>query len=626
MKLLQWHWNNLIMESQAIRLLIIITIVFTVYIWRSLKNKDSKAEELFGFDLRSLALFRIVVAFVILADLLNRFPDLNIFYNDTGLMPRSLAVNYIHIWSYSIHFISGRVEIQAILFLLAAIFAFLLLIGYRTKLMTFLSWFFLISLEHRDALALDGGDFELRLLLFWGMLLPLGACFSIDSLMNKSKEELPKRFFSMGSAAYCLQFAFIYWFSIILKLRNETWRDGTAVYYAITNVSLETYFSKLVFELPMDVLHFMTNSVIAFESLGPLLFFIPVFNGPIRTISVIGYVFMHICFGICIDLEIFHLVSSAAALHFLPSWFWEKIDLLLSNFFSNFLIKDKRVSTINLKSSLLSNVLATYFLFSVLAINLWSVDPKKYDFPRPFMYLISFLSIDQMWGMYTAPGGWSSGWPVSVGKLKDGSEIDIFRNGQSVKWDKPEIGSEMYKNRNWRRYILSVIADPTYQPNLPYYAGNLCREWNNTHKGDKELQEFDIYFMKWDPKPNHKFVRPEKSFVWKQYCFYSQRSVDEILNEVVKKSEGNAITAVIDLYSNASLFIYQQKYSEAEILYKKALELLGVEYGANDVRLTQILTAIEAIQRLQGRNEEANNTNTRIKNLVDESKSQEKTN
>jgi hypothetical protein len=44
----------------------------------------------FGLDLRSLALFRIGLALILLFDLYYRALDLRAFYTDWGLYPRSL--------------------------------------------------------------------------------------------------------------------------------------------------------------------------------------------------------------------------------------------------------------------------------------------------------------------------------------------------------------------------------------------------------------------------------------------------------------------------------------------------------------------------------------------------------
>lgn len=59
------------------------------------------------------------------------------------------------------------------------------ILGYYTKLNTFLVWLFTISLHNRNIFVLHGGDLYQRCILFFAMFLPLGACYSIDNILEK---------------------------------------------------------------------------------------------------------------------------------------------------------------------------------------------------------------------------------------------------------------------------------------------------------------------------------------------------------------------------------------------------------------------------------------------------------
>src|SRR5262245_35669357 len=109
----------------------------------------SKLEELFGADLRSLALMRISLAIVILFDLIRRLPDLVVFYTDAGLLPRtSVVTNYPDV--ISLHLLNGTAFVQGALFLIQGLCALSLLVGYRTRLVMIISWFFMASLHWRN--------------------------------------------------------------------------------------------------------------------------------------------------------------------------------------------------------------------------------------------------------------------------------------------------------------------------------------------------------------------------------------------------------------------------------------------------------------------------------------------
>ena len=62
----------------------------------------AKAVELFGAEPRSLAVFRIVLAFLALADLAGRATDLSAHYTDKGILPRAaLLEGVLSRWAFS---------------------------------------------------------------------------------------------------------------------------------------------------------------------------------------------------------------------------------------------------------------------------------------------------------------------------------------------------------------------------------------------------------------------------------------------------------------------------------------------------------------------------------------------
>ena len=113
---------------------------------------NNTLKTLFGIDLRSLALFRICLGLIILADLATRASDLTIFYTDVGALPRAaLMGSRYSAFLLSIHLINGTVLAQALLFLLHGACAIGLLLGWRTRAMTVLTWLLTVSVRHRWA-------------------------------------------------------------------------------------------------------------------------------------------------------------------------------------------------------------------------------------------------------------------------------------------------------------------------------------------------------------------------------------------------------------------------------------------------------------------------------------------
>ena len=82
----------------------------------------SRLDQVLGLDLRSLALFRISMAFVILYDLADRSRDMQAHYTDLGVLPVSTLVGLYGERVYaSVHVLaSGSVALMALVFVVHA--------------------------------------------------------------------------------------------------------------------------------------------------------------------------------------------------------------------------------------------------------------------------------------------------------------------------------------------------------------------------------------------------------------------------------------------------------------------------------------------------------------------------
>ena len=284
----------------------------------------STIKDVFGIDLRTLALFRVCLGLWLIVDLIIRAGHLTAHYTDFGVLPRAEAISYISPWRLSIHLINGSTAFQAILFILAGVFALCLVLGYRTRIATIVSWVLLLSLQNRNPILLNGGDNLALMLLFWGMFLPLGARFSIDEALNSRTEAVPNSFASVATMAILVQCMSVYFFSAFLKSGPEWMPDGTAVYYAL---HVDRFASPLAawfrqFDLPMRGL---TYFVWWLELIGPLLMFSPFFRVPLRLFLMFLFISMHVGFIFFLHIGLFSYISITSLLLFSPSWLWERI-------------------------------------------------------------------------------------------------------------------------------------------------------------------------------------------------------------------------------------------------------------------------------------------------------------
>ena len=278
--------------------------------------------EFFALDVRSLALMRLGLAVVLLLDWIDRLPDLRAHYSDEGIVPLQFLEGP-RVLPISIHLFNGSVWFQAALAGLALVFALLLLVGYRTPLSCLVSWFLLISVHARNPALMQGGDQLLRMLLFWGIFLPLGACYSLDSARGEGPPA-SRRVLSLASFAYIVQICLIYLFAAAWKWAPEWRSEGTAVYLALSVESFTTRFAYLLLEHP-EVLRYLTYMTLWVETLGPVLLFLP-FNVPWqRLLAVSLFVMFHLGLALSMELGNFPWACMVAWTALLPASFWDRL-------------------------------------------------------------------------------------------------------------------------------------------------------------------------------------------------------------------------------------------------------------------------------------------------------------
>ena len=285
----------------------------------------------FSIDLRSLALMRITMALLILLDLILRSRDMVVFYTDAGLLPRSKWLELNHKWHLSLHAASGDLWWQILLFVLAAVFAIGLLLGYRTRIMNVLSWIMLASLLNRNEMVLQGGDLLLVIMCFWGIFLPLGARWSIDSALqpqrrnnpneHRFESHKPQLYFSMATIAVIFQVLYLYFFTALLKT-GDPWRfPFEAAFYTLEIQHFATpignWFKQLTPLLPIGAAF-----VIGVEFIAPVLVLLPFGWAVLRIIGLLLLASLHVAFLLLLHIGLFPFVDFMSLTVLIPSAVW----------------------------------------------------------------------------------------------------------------------------------------------------------------------------------------------------------------------------------------------------------------------------------------------------------------
>jgi hypothetical protein len=276
---------------------------------------------LFAVDLRSLALLRIGLGVSVLADVITRAFDLVGLYTDRGVLPRDLlhAMDGRGVYLSAHYWASAHPGWQGALFAFTAGCAIALLVGWRTRWMTLLCWYLVASLQVRQPLVYIGGDSILRLLLFWGLFLPLSARFSVDAAQGRVRPR-PDSFVSGGTVALLLQVCVIYWATGIRKT-GDLWWNGQAIFYALHAEAWVTPLGVWLRE-QRSVIEPMTYGVLGFELLGPFLAFVPVYTGAFRLLTIGMFWAFHLGLAATMNIGLFPLFSMVAWLPFLPAQAW----------------------------------------------------------------------------------------------------------------------------------------------------------------------------------------------------------------------------------------------------------------------------------------------------------------
>jgi hypothetical protein len=525
--------------------------------WRGLAGLErTKVGEIFGADPRSLAVFRIAMALIVIMDLLARWSSIRVHYTAEGVMPRSLLVESFVRWRWSLNLVNDTYAFQAGLFLVAIAAAVAMMAGYRTRLMTIAVWVLVVSLQARNPWVLSGADSLLRVLLFWSMFLPLGAAWSLDARRQPREHRAPKVYLSFATVGVFLQIAFMYWFTAALKSSPEWRSDGTALYYALGAEHITRPFGEYLYQFP-ELLRVLTHGSLAIEVVAPILLFSPVWTGPLRTAGIAAIASLHLGIYLTMDVGIFPWTSALCMACFLPAWFWDTLLPAIGRRLPRGLgsladpVRSVMASAGNDLAALRGRVLHAMTPLAGAGLigqpSAWpgasQVHPAATDtrrervttarsglHPLPnlflagcivFIFLWNLTSVTsyrlqsetlpfaygsglyQKWNMFAPSPSKATVWIVVRGVLADGREVDLLTpiaHGDltrvpELSWQQPDdIVGDYYGNKYWRKYF-TAIADKERTDERRAFAAYACRTWNGHYGGDVRLVAVQVYRM-----------------------------------------------------------------------------------------------------------------------------------
>ena len=464
-----------------------------------IQNILPRLKQSYSLDVRALALMRIAVGFVLLTDICIRSLSIKAFFTDEGVLPIEVLKQYN--WSpnyFSLHAISGDLWWQILLFTINAVCIALLIIGYRTRLFTFICWVFLTSLQNRNPFILQGGDDMLRLLLFWAVFLPWGERYTIQK-----KSSYATNYFGWANIGYLLLPASVFFFSALLKTSPE-WRiDGTALYYALSLDQIRMPGGTLLYQFP-SIMKALTYVVFYIELLAPILLILPFVPTKVRLIGIISYLCLFIGIASTVYVGLFYIIGITSLIGLLPS---SLMDWFETNFYKNKTEYDGSVEDTNRTYIVaLIYTLKNYFIILVISfclmMNLGSVKKFPYALDPAIVHYGKALRLEQNWGMFAPFILKDDGWFVYSALNFQYKYIDIKNDRDTVIYTKPKYPVCEFESDRWRKFQENyTFNNNNYM--RPFYCKYLLKKWNKEHP-DKRILDLTIFFMKETSLPDYK--------------------------------------------------------------------------------------------------------------------------
>lgn len=533
----------------------------------------TKVQELASIDLRSLALFRMALGLLVAVDAFRRGLDLNYFYTDAGVLPRAVAIDELGFSAFfwSLYYVNGQAWWAGGLLLLTLLCGFSLMLGYRTRLATVLTWVLVLSVQNRNPLVLGDGDTLVRLLLFWSIFLPLGAKWSLDQFHRPAKlqEESAStpqlmQVCSLASLALLLQVIYVYFFSALLKQSPDWIPDGSALLVAFSHPFYATSLGQSLVAYP-EFLKGLTYLVYYSELILPWLVFLPFFNGPIRTFVVVYFLGFHLL-GVGLTLHVGLIIWAAAVawLVFLPAWFWEScvpalgktpvisylvqlIESLSENVAQLALGTDRAIRTVDNYearplterfppglATILDSVTGCLVLLALVYVTLWNCRTVEYMhnrmnrdqpdatlvqtiLPSHYNAIGDLLRIGQYWNNLAPRPDRKGGYFIIKGETFLGDPIYPFRRVASNLPEGPESSAAGFPNELWRHYF-ERFRQRSAEAQRRAFGRYLTKTYNGRRPLDEAMKSFTIQYVETFTGPNGQQHVSTKT-LWQHRCY-----------------------------------------------------------------------------------------------------------
>ncbi|APX97589.1 HTTM domain-containing protein [Natronorubrum daqingense] len=485
-------------------------------------------------DTRSLAVFRIFVGVLIVADLLARSRNFSRFYTDDGVVPQALAQELSADGAFSFYHLTSDPTVIAGLFVLQGLIALQLIVGYKTRIATILSFLFVISLDHHNPFVLSYADTLFRLLLFWAIFLPLGERWSVDAV--HADRERRAHVANAATVLILAQMVYMYLTNGLIKSQSEVWTSGDAAPLVLGIDEMTFFLGNTIRQGPI-LLELGGRVWFTILLLSWLLIVLPArARYPLVALFAIG----HLSFALTVRIGAFPYVPLAGLVLFLQGAFWTDLNRLggyvnvdssrvagsvtrlsaLAATVPDYRLTSERIRRARrLTYSLALGIVVVSLLFVavVMAFNVGTaiadteadqsmdervegtVDETLYETAgvKQIESTASRFGVDQPvgWAVFAGPDPRTTDrYYVFPAETESGEVVDAY-NERELTYDRPYDGELQNQYGSYReRFYMNSVRNGGNQNDVPVEFGEeICERWSEEH--DEELVRISMYVV-----------------------------------------------------------------------------------------------------------------------------------
>ena len=474
------------------------------------------SEFYFTVDPRSLGLFRILVATLLIVDWFTRWPDLEAFYTSFGVLPIEAPLPKP---GGEFHFclLDGATSLLMVraVFCFGLICYFLMLVGFRTRLFQVLSFVFFVSVVSRNVLIRDGSVVVMETMLLWSLFLPMARRFSLDALL-RSHSAAAERTASLAAFPIVAQIGLIYFFAAMAK-HGTTWKDGTALYYALNLDQIARPLSQWLLTQPLWLIKALTWGTLVLEFAALPLILCPFGQPWPRRAAIVSLATLHVGIALTTTLVMFPAAMIATyALLLLPED-WERLGQWRAVRWLGTVglgfgerCRDRlgfgheNVTPAAGVSGRWAANLAVGVLFVAFTVDAYNLNVTRrlergrIREPSWMRALIQVPLIEHNWELFAPNPAREDGWWVIDGETESGERFDPL-TGKAPTFDKPTDLASRY-DRFWRKYLERIWLKKSRDYRL-YFGKYITRKNHRECAGGSRLTRFDFYYVKEETQP-----------------------------------------------------------------------------------------------------------------------------